>query len=149
MFQKFLSYTLHSSHRIYGNDTFMAPCKPWTESEPCEKDILNLVSLTSLEDDHILHKQLYLLQDDCVDGEMKIAFLDDNGEYVHLSYNDQVNSSVTVGDDNECFILKHQLCGPDSITFQSNGDTLLILTACNGAVTMKQPFDFCGYVFFI
>ena len=129
---------------IYGNETNMAPCKPWSESEPtCDKDILNLVNLTSLEDNHILHKQFYLVQDDCTDGEMKIAFLD-NDEYVYLSYNDQVNSSVIVGDDNECFVIKYQLCGPDSVSFQSNGDTLLYLTACNGTITMKQQFDFCG-----
>ena len=84
--------------------------------------------------------------DDC-DAGVKIELVDINtmeptGNF--LSYTDTVNSSIKVGDDEQCFIIKDALCGPNSISFTTPGD--LFLTYCTNLLLLREEFDFCGYV---
>ena len=66
-----------------------------------------------------------------------------------LSYLDIENSSVEVGTDENCFLLQHEMCGPDSVSFLSVSTQNLFMTLCNGTILMKKEYDFCGYVLLI
>ena len=143
---------LSPPYKIDSNDeTLMAPCTLWSENEPlCQKEVGTITSAKSEDNaaansvDKILHQQFKLIQDDCEEGEIKIVFYDDNDDPGYLSYNEHVNSSVTIGDDSQCFVLKHNLCGPNSISFESVNDAGLVLTSCNGIIKMMPHFDSCG-----
>ena len=123
------------------DNTQMESCESWTATKPCGKDI---ASISTLPDDKIKHHKFHMEQDDCGDGETKLVFYDDKENPGYISYNDQVNSSVTIGDENECLKLRYGICGPKSVSFLSSKDNGLILTNCEGSIEMKQQFDHCG-----
>ncbi len=126
------------------DDTLMEECTSWSAEKPCEAEVLTLSETP--EADILVADTFKLNKDDCGDEEFKIEIInkDDgkaSGEF--LSYLDSTNSSVQVGDDEQCFVIRHGLCGPDSITFKTRND--FFLTFCDGVIMLKQEFDYCGY----
>ncbi len=126
------------------NDAMMDECTFWSAEKPCEAEVLTISETPETE---ILVADTFKLnKDDCSDEEFKIEIInkDDgkaSGEF--LSYLDSTNSSVEVGDDEQCFVVQHGLCGPDSVTFKTGND--FFLTFCDGVIMLKQEFDYCGY----
>ena len=127
-----------------GDDTLMEECTSWSAEKPCETEVL---TLSETPDAGILVADTFKFnKDNCGDEEFKIEIVnkDDgkaSGEF--LSYLDSTNSSVQVGDDEQCFVIRHGLCGPDSVSFKTRND--FFLTFCDGVIMLKQEFDYCGY----
>ena len=60
-----------------------------------------------------------------------------------LFYTATFPEAVELGASGTCFQMKKNLCGPDSLSFFSKeGD--LVLTACDGTLTMRKEYDHCG-----
>ena len=126
------------------DNSLMDECTPWLESEPCEIELLSLSDTLNKKDDSIVTNTFKITKDDCTDG-VKIELINkDDGKASgnYISFLDRTNSSVFSGDDEKCFLLKHGLCGPDSISFLTPGS--LFLTECNDELILKQEFDYCG-----
>ena len=62
---------------------------------------------------------------------------------VKLFYWPLVNYPVELFTIGTCFKMKKNLCGPDSLSFFSKEEDL-VLTNCGGALTMKKEYDYCG-----
>ena len=127
------------------DDSLMEECTSWSDTEPCDTEVLT-ISETPTETDILIADTFKLKQDDCSDGEFKIELINkDDGEPSgdFLSYLDSTNSTVGVGDDEKCFLIKYGLCGPDSVTFTTPND--FFLTFCDGVILLKLEFDHCGY----
>ena len=108
-------------------------------------DCLTIAEIPSNEEDVLIVYTFKLNKDDCSDGEIKIELISrDSGEASgeFLSYLDSTNSSISVGDTEQCFVIKHGLCGPDSITFTTANE--FFLTFCEGVLMLRQEFDYCG-----
>lgn len=126
------------------DDTLMDECTSWSQAEPCHTVG---VTISETPEAGILFAETFKFnKDDCSDGEFKIEIIMESGEASgeFLSFLDSVNSSVKVGEAEQCLEIKHGLCGPDSITFVTENE--FFLTFCDGVIMLKQEFDFCGYV---
>ena len=126
--------------------SLMEDCTSWTDTEACDKKILTLIDISNIGDASVLTNMFQVTDsDDCSGGGVKIETVDTtdmspSGEF--LSYLDTVNSTLELGDEEQCFTLVHGLCGPDSISFKSPGN--LYLTFCDNALIMKEEYDHCG-----
>ena len=107
----------------------------------CIDNSLKLAEITWQEEDVLVADTFRLIKDDCSDGQIKIELISkDSGEASgeFLSYLDP-----TFGDNKQCFVVKHHLCGPDSTTFATENE--FFLTFCEGGIMLRQEFDYCGY----
>ena len=126
------------------DSSLMDDCSSWSDTEPCEEEFLQISDKMSTKDENFVTDIFKISSDDC-DAGVKIELVDINtmeptGNF--LSYTDTVNSSIEVGDDEQCFIIKDALCGPNSISFTTPGD--LFLTFCNNLLLLREEFDYCG-----
>ena len=126
------------------DESLLDECTSWSDTEPCETELLTISEIPKKE--ILVADTFKLAKDDCSDGEFIIELINkDDGEPSgdFLSYLDSTNSTVGVGDDEKCFLIKLGLCGPDSITFTTPND--YFLTVCDGMILLKLEFDHCGY----
>ena len=126
--------------------SLMEDCTAWTDTEACDKKTLALIDIGNIADDrvHTSMFQIYI-SDDCSDEGVKIETVDSttmtpSGEF--LSYLDKVNSTLEVGEEEQCLTLVHGLGGPDSISFHSPQN--LFVTFCDDTMWLKEEFDHCG-----
>ena len=122
-------------------------CTAWSDSAPCETETLTISAAPANqeEEDNVITDTFRIAQEDCDEGQFKIELMNkDDGEPSgdFLSYFEKSNSSVVAGEDDQCFLLAHGLCGPDSISFKTPKD--FSLTFCNGEIMLKLEFDHCG-----
>ena len=126
--------------------SLMEECTAWTDTEACDKKILTLVDIGNIGDASVLTNMFQVTDaDDCSGGGVKIEAVDTTGMSPSgdfLSYLDMVNSTLELGDEEQCFTLVHGLCGPDSISLKSPGN--LFVTFCDNTIIMKEEYDHCG-----
>ena len=126
--------------------SLMEDCTAWTDTEACDKKTLALIDIGNIADDRV-HTNMFQIYvaDDCSDEGVKIETVDSttmtpSGEF--LSYLDKVNSTLEVGEEEQCLTMVHGLCGPDSISFHSPQN--LFVTFCDDTILLKEEFDHCG-----
>ena len=129
------------------DDSLFDECTAWSDSAPCETETLTIspAPANQEEEDNVITDTFRIAQEDCDEGQFKIELINkDDGEPSgdFLSYYEKSNSSVVAGEDDQCFLLAHGLCGPDSISFKTPND--FFLTFCNGEIMLKLEFDHCG-----
>ena len=133
------------------DDSLLDDCTAWRDSAPCETEALTISAAPANqeEEDDVITDTFRIAQEDCSEGQFKIELINkDDGEPSgdFLSFLEKSNSSVVAGEDDQCFMLVHGLCGPDSISLKTPKD--FFLTFCNGVIMLKLEFDHCGYAVF-
>ena len=129
------------------DDSLLDDCTAWSDSAPCETEALTIspAPANQEEEKNVITDTFRIAQEDCSEGQFKIELINkDDGEPSgdFLSYFEKSNSSVVAGEDDQCFLLAHGLCGPDSISFKTPKD--FFLTFCNGVIMLKLEYDHCG-----
>ena len=122
----------------------LGKCQPWSVSEPCEiKPRLVAEKRTETSGN------TFSLEHKLCNGEMgvdiELVGISDglNKTGLKLSYLPVSHYPVELSETGTCFRTERNLCGPDSLSFFSEeGD--LVLTNCDGELTMRKEYDFCG-----
>ena len=121
------------------------PCQPWSDSEPCNNKQPSVTKKLEPSDGNTFSFRMNIQS--CRKSGVKIELVDIsdglNKTGLKLFYWPVPNYPVELQIIGECFQVKKNLCGPDSLSFFSNqGD--LVLTNCAGALTMRREYDYCG-----
>ena len=121
------------------------PCQPWNDSEPCSNKKPTVTNKLEPSDGNTFSFRMNIKS--CRKTGVKIELVDIsdglNKTGLKLFSWPVPNYPVELQIIGECFQVKKNLCGPDSLSFFSNqGD--LVLTNCAGVLTMRKEYDYCG-----
>ena len=124
-------------------------CQPWSETEPCD----NTQHILTEKRKATVGNTFSVDYKPCM-GEkgVGIEFVDISDistglnktgwNLFHLSL---PNYPVELRKTIKCFRIKKNLCGPGSLSFFSKDKKRnLVLTNCDGALTMRKEYDYCG-----
>ena len=125
----------------------MADCTVWDAQQTCDKKILSIIDNgpRELNGADIFTHLFKLHPDDCTNDRVKIeaverVSMEPTGQF--LSFVDIVNSTLHIGDDDQCLSVIHGLCGANSVSFQT--PEKLFVTSCNGQIILREEYDHCG-----
>ena len=132
------------------NPENMKECTIWSETEECSRKSLYLLENTEVEEKELLHR--FLLSDGSCNEGVQIEIVDNEflptQEFV--LYHKIPHFAVEIGPgtpETSCFEVRHNLCGPDSLSFKAVGGSNLFLTACDSLLLMNPEDQDCGSKF--
>ena len=127
-------------------------CSPWNETEPCYwKHAVVLNRNDAVTDNKVF--TFKLSSENCQDeSEVEVELVTSElvsgskefnvtGRY--LKYFPILNSLVEVRGLGNCFKVRRNLCGADSVSFFDK-EKDLVMTNCQGTLLMKTEYDPCG-----
>ena len=142
----FLPHTVEDGVVQLNTSATFLQCQPWSDTEPCHniKRILTKKATDS---------NTFSLDYKPCNGEKGVEI-----ELVDISDSDGLNKTgwklfymplpnypLELRESSKCFRTKKNLCGPGSLSFfTEEKEENLVLTNCDGAVSMREEYDNCG-----
>ena len=128
----------------------LLPCSHWNETDDCGRQYVEVKKRQEAVSD-LSTFNFKLSSENCPDKsrvslevvEVGDTATDFNLTGRFLSYKSVPDHLVEVGSGEKCFTMKHNLCGPNSLSF-FNKKKDLVVTNCQGTLLMRPELDSCG-----
>ena len=123
----------------------MLECSEWSDTQECSRKLLHILPSAEVLSESIDH-QFMISPGGCSDGSIQLEILDalltPTQEFLtHSKFPFSVVEAGSNDPKTTCFKVHYNLCGPDSITFESSH---LFMTACHGLLQMNPEHEDCG-----
>ena len=127
--------------------TNLLPCSHWNETDDCGRQHVEVKekqdAASSLSTLH-----LKLSSENCPDkSSVSLEVVDTSSDFNltgrYLSFTSLPDHLVEVAEEEKCLQMKHNLCGPDSLSFFDTKEDL-VLTNCQGTLLLRRENEPCG-----
>ena len=127
----------------------LLPCTNWNETDSCNREYLEVKKKTDAVSD-LSTFHFKLSSENCPDkssASLEVVGIspDFNLTGLYLTYESLPGHLLEVTDKEKCFKLKHNLCGPNSLSFFTDKNELAV-TNCQGTLLIQTELDNCGSV---
>ena len=125
----------------------LLPCSNWNETDSCDREYVEVKkkkdAVTDLSTFHFKLSSENCPDKSSVSLEVVETSADFNLTGRYLYYESLPDHQVEVLAEEKCFKIKHNLCGPNSISFFTDKNDLA-MTNCHGNLLLKPETEFCG-----